>query len=101
MLAKERHNVWAANGVGAALAELGHLDAARSVFAEVHTAMAAAQGFLQVPDVIINLANVHLARQEYPDAIHLYKLALRELPHKHHPTVCVTYHRLCMIDKQI
>lgn len=87
VLTKEKHNVWAANGVGAALAELGHLDAARAVFSEVHGAMAAASGFLAVPDVIINLANVHLARQEYPDAIHLYKAALRELPHKHHPTV--------------
>ncbi len=48
MLAQEPRNVWAANGVGAALAELGHLDAARRIFQEVYSAVATAGGVLQV-----------------------------------------------------
>lgn len=38
----------------------------------------------QMPDVLINLANCHLARCEYADAVHLYRVALEKLEHRHH-----------------
>lgn len=41
--------------------------------------MAASDGFLQIPDLYINLANVSLASQEYTDAIRLYRVALAKL----------------------
>ncbi len=49
--------------------------------------MALSDGFLVIPDVLINLANCHLARQDYADAVHLYRTALDKLEHKHHPLV--------------
>jgi RNA polymerase-associated protein CTR9 len=49
--------------------------------------MALSDGFLTIPDVLINLANVHLARCDYQDAVHLYRTALDKLEHKHHPQV--------------
>ncbi|GFR40487.1 hypothetical protein Agub_g1054 [Astrephomene gubernaculifera] len=87
VLDADPRNVWAANGCGAALAELGYLDAAQSIFSEVYASMALSSGFLTIPDVLINLANVHLARGDYPDAVHLYRTALDKLEHKHHPQV--------------
>ncbi|KAG2487876.1 hypothetical protein HYH03_013459 [Edaphochlamys debaryana] len=87
VLDSEPRNVWAANGCGAALAELGYLDAAQSIFSEVYASMALSDGFLTIPDVLINLANCHLARQDYQDAVHLYRTALDKLDHKHHPQV--------------
>ncbi|EFJ40533.1 hypothetical protein VOLCADRAFT_121713 [Volvox carteri f. nagariensis] len=82
VLEADPRNVWAANGCGAALAELGYLDAA-----QVYASMALSDGFLTIPDVLINLANVHLARCDYQDAVHLYRTALDKLEHKHHPQV--------------
>ncbi|GIL51578.1 hypothetical protein Vafri_7539 [Volvox africanus] len=87
VLEADPRNVWAANGCGAALAELGYLDAAQSIFSEVYASMALSDGFLTIPDVLINLANVHLARCDYQDAVHLYRTALDKLEHKHHPQV--------------
>lgn len=40
--------MYAANGIGATLAEMGHLEAAGAVFSEVVAAVAASNGFLQV-----------------------------------------------------
>eukprot|EP00198_Chlamydomonas_reinhardtii_P002531 XP_001691867.1 Paf1 complex component [Chlamydomonas reinhardtii] len=87
VLDADPRNVWAANGCGAALAELGYLDAAQSVFSEVYASMALSDGFLTIPDVLINLANCNLARCDYQDAVHLYRTALDKLEHKHHPQV--------------
>ena len=45
----------------------------------LQAAVAASDGFLQIPDLYINLANVSLASQEYTDAIRLYRVALAKL----------------------
>ncbi len=37
----------------------------QSIFAEVYASMAVSDGFLDIPDVLINLANCHLAKQDY------------------------------------
>lgn len=73
------NNAFAANGVGAVLAELGQLDDAQVVFSEVQAAVAASGGYLQIPDLYINMANVALAKQEYATALRLYKIAQEKL----------------------
>mmetsp|Transcript_24228 Transcript_24228/g.61650 ORF Transcript_24228/g.61650 Transcript_24228/m.61650 type:complete len:900 (-) Transcript_24228:88-2787(-) len=72
-------NAWAANGVGAVLAELGRLDEAGEVFSDVQAAAAASGGFLHIPDLYVNLANCALAKQEYASALRLYRLAADKL----------------------
>lgn len=79
VLRGEPNNVFAANGIGAALAELGRLDEARDIFAEVQAAVAASHGFVSIPDLYINLANVSLASQEYADSLNLYRVAMERL----------------------
>lgn len=49
--------------MGGAQAELGRLDEAKDVFGDVQAAVASSGGFLQIPDVYINMANVALAKQ--------------------------------------
>ncbi|MEW5317155.1 MAG: hypothetical protein WDW38_008482 [Sanguina aurantia] len=78
LLASQPSNVYAANGIGATLAEMGHLEEAGAVFGEVVAAVAASNGFLQVPDVLLNQANVALANQQYASAIRLYQIALEK-----------------------
>lgn len=39
-------------------------------------------GFLQLPEVLVNLGHIHLSRQEYPDAIKLYSNASRWHHHR-------------------
>jgi RNA polymerase-associated protein CTR9 len=79
VLRGEPNNVFAANGIGAVLAELGRLDEAREIFQEVQAAVAASQGFVSIPDLYINLANVSLASQEYADSLNLYRVAMERL----------------------
>ena len=43
------------------------------------SATAASHGYLHLPDLYINLANVALARQDYTGAIKLYQVALDKL----------------------
>ncbi|KAF5837236.1 hypothetical protein DUNSADRAFT_4626 [Dunaliella salina] len=49
------------------------------VFNEVQAAVAASGGYLQIPDLYINMANVALAKQEYITALRLYKIAQEKL----------------------
>lgn len=79
VLRGEPNNVFAANGIGAVLAELGRLDEAKEIFQEVQAAVAASQGFISIPDLYINLANVSLASQEYADSLNLYRVAMERL----------------------
>lgn len=41
-------NIWAANGIGAVLAEQGHFQAANDIFLQVQESAASTEGFLQV-----------------------------------------------------
>lgn len=68
--------LWAAQGAGCALAEAGHLAEARVAFEAVREAAAASRGFVYVPDVLINLAHVALAEEQYAVATALYETAL-------------------------
>eukprot|EP00877_Chromochloris_zofingiensis_P002087 jgi/Chrzof1/1187/Cz01g43270.t1 len=72
VLTAEPRNVYAANGLGVVLAERGSLDAARDTFSMVQEAAAASGGFVKLPDVWINLANLYLAKQNYASAIQMY-----------------------------
>ena len=109
--------MYAANGLGAVLAEMGKLDEAKEIFQEVQVrsvhrlgawcvlykqnsraavsqlctqptpsqpfplqaAVAASGGFLNIPDVYVNLANVSLASEDYVTAHRLYEMAMSKL----------------------
>ena len=70
-------NVWAANGIGAVLAERGSLTDAHAVLAQVQDGAAAAEALLPMPDVLLNMANLQLAQQDYYSAIQMYTATLR------------------------
>ena len=80
-------NVWAANGVGAVLAEHGALGDAHRVMGQVQDEAAAAEGLMPMPDVILNVANLQLAQQDYYSAIQMYTATLRRFHHNKDPTV--------------
>lgn len=44
---------------------------------QVQEAAAASEGLLRIPDVAVNLGNLHLAQQEYVAAIQMYQSTLR------------------------
>lgn len=46
--------------------------------AQVQEAAAASEGLLRIPDVAVNLGNVHLAQQEYVAAIQMYQSTLKK-----------------------
>jgi len=50
-LTLQKGNIYAANGLGAVLASLGKLEAARSVFSQLRESAALTSGFIAVPDV--------------------------------------------------
>jgi hypothetical protein len=139
VLKSEPNNVYAANGLGAVLAEMGQLEEAKNIFNEVQVrkqgrrdaaesplfsslssssrfylslnlavshllpptpsllcllphfflqaAVASSDGFLHIPDLYINMANVALASQEYVDAQRLYKVAMTKLDTSKHSSV--------------
>jgi RNA polymerase-associated protein CTR9 len=66
--------LYAANGMGMILAEEGRLGAAQDIF------MGVREGTNAMPDVLVNLAHIYIARGDFQKAITLYENALR----KHH-----------------
>lgn len=80
-------NVWAANGIGAVLAERGSLTDAHAVLAQVQDGAAAAEALLPMPDVLLNMANLQLAQQDYYSAIQMYTATLRRFHHNKDSTV--------------
>eukprot|EP00892_Ulva_mutabilis_P003021 jgi/Ulvmu1/1271/UM109_0069.1 len=72
----QKGNIYAANGLGAVLASLGRLEAARSVFSQLRESAALTSGFIEVPDVWVNLGSLHLARNEAEEAARMYDAAL-------------------------
>ncbi|KAK9844132.1 hypothetical protein WJX81_005444 [Elliptochloris bilobata] len=81
VLERSEGNAFAANGIGAVLAEQGHLGAARAVFAQVQEAAAASEGWLRLPDAALNMASVCLAQGQPVPAIQQYTSALRRFSH--------------------
>lgn len=68
MLRLDPSNIYAANGVGAVLAQKGYLEYAKDIFTDVHEATAAEiSGGLA--DVWINLAHVFLGLEQYMNAV--------------------------------
>jgi RNA polymerase-associated protein CTR9 len=70
-------NIYAANGVGAILAEQGKVEQAKEVFVSVQE-VAAASGDLVMPDVWVNLAHIFLAQEQYNNAIKMYQNCLKK-----------------------
>ncbi|OQS02508.1 RNA polymerase-associated protein CTR9 [Thraustotheca clavata] len=64
------NNIYAANGIGIMMAEKGHLDKAKMVFAEVR------QAYPDMPDAWINLAHIYMAEERHDEAIQLYQVSL-------------------------
>ena len=56
----QKGNIYAANGLGAVLASLGRLEAARSIFSQLRESAALTSGFVEVPDVRFSLSAAHL-----------------------------------------
>ncbi|CAI6009425.1 unnamed protein product [Closterium sp. NIES-65] len=70
------NNMYAANGVGSVVAERGLFDVAKDIFTSVQEA-SSAPGTTDLPDVWMNLANVHLAKGDYALAVKLYEKTLK------------------------
>eukprot|EP00983_Pelagomonas_calceolata_P128488 1161515-Pelagomonas_calceolata.AAC.15 len=78
-------------------------DSEHVVFSEVQAAVAASGGYLQIPDLYINMANVALAKQpckclpivdlvvlvEYATALRLYKIAQEKLGKNNKQNLCL------------
>ncbi len=56
--------------------------------ASLQVAVASSGGFLHIPDLYINLANVSLASEDYTDALRLYKVAMGKLDAFKQSLVC-------------
>ncbi|KAK9805938.1 hypothetical protein WJX73_006894 [Symbiochloris irregularis] len=70
-------NVYAAHGLGAVLAEQGHLNAAQNIFAQVQEAVVGAGSRAQarMPELAANLASIQLAMGHYQTAQQRYSAA--------------------------
>eukprot|EP00882_Tetradesmus_deserticola_P012382 GHRQ01013123.1.p1 GENE.GHRQ01013123.1~~GHRQ01013123.1.p1 ORF type:complete len:722 (+),score=423.52 GHRQ01013123.1:290-2455(+) len=82
VLKQQPDNIYAVNGLGTCLAELGHMAAAKQAFDEVMRASAKAKGFVRLPETYVNLGNLWLARQQYNDALIMYEHASKLHNHK-------------------
>jgi len=80
-------NVFAANGVGCVLAELGRFGEAKEVFLRVQEAAAGTDGFLRVPDAWINLASVYMGLGQFGAAEQTYQNAIRRFSDPRDPRV--------------
>lgn len=67
MLKKDPKNIWAANGVGAVLANKGYVNEARDIFAQVRDATA------EFSDVWLNIAHIYVEQKQYVSAIQMVK----------------------------
>ncbi|KAL5995315.1 Protein CTR9 [Asimina triloba] len=77
VLVQHSSNLYAANGAGIILAEKGHFDVSKDIFAQVQEA-ASGNIFVQMPDVWINLAHVYFAQGQFASA---YQNCLRKFYH--------------------
>ncbi|MFH4982123.1 hypothetical protein AB6A40_008832 [Gnathostoma spinigerum] len=65
-------NIWAANGIGCILAQKGHIQEARDIFAQVREATA------DFPDVWINIAHVYMEQKQYVAAVQMYDNCMKK-----------------------
>ncbi|KAK9845686.1 hypothetical protein WJX84_004302 [Apatococcus fuscideae] len=70
-------NLYAVNGIGAVLAEQGHLTDAHDIFGQVQEVSAASEGFFQMPEASVNLASAALAQQNFAPSAQLFQSCLR------------------------
>lgn len=82
VLRQQPDNIYAVNGLGTCLAELGQMAAAKQAFDEVIRASAKTRGFMRLPETYVNLGNLWLARQQYSDALTMYEHASKLHNHK-------------------
>jgi tetratricopeptide (TPR) repeat protein len=82
VLKQQPDNIYAVNGLGTCLAELGHTAAAKQAFDEVMRASAKTKGFVRLPETYVNIGNLWLARQQYSDALTMYEHASKIHNHK-------------------
>ena len=79
VLKHDNNNLYAANGIGMIFAEEGRLGAAGDIFTGVR------EGTNAMPDVLVNLAHIYVARGDFQKAITLYENAMRKYYKNNHP----------------
>jgi len=67
VLAKDKSNYYAANGLGTVLAEKGDLLRAKDIFNRVREVSGDA-----IPDPLLNLGHIYLAQMKHPEALQMY-----------------------------
>ncbi|KAF8067234.1 ctr9 [Scenedesmus sp. PABB004] len=82
VLKAQPDSIYAVNGLGTCLAELGHMAAAKAAFDEVIRATSKTKGFVVLPETYVNLGHVWLGRTAYGDALRMYEHASRLSNHK-------------------
>jgi RNA polymerase-associated protein CTR9 len=69
-LLEHPRNVYAANGLGIVMAELGYMGQAKQIFLKVREAMP------DMPDIWINLGHVYLSQGQFASALQMYRHCL-------------------------
>ncbi|XP_017077383.2 RNA polymerase-associated protein CTR9 homolog [Drosophila eugracilis] len=72
VLASSPRNLWAANGLGAALSSCGNLEAGGAIFRQI------VEAGNECPPAILNSAHIALAQGQFKQAIQTYKQCLKE-----------------------
>lgn len=72
VLRSDPRNIWAANGIGAVLAQKGYVSEARDVFAQVREATA------EFCDVWLNIAHIYVEQKSYVSAVQMYENCLKK-----------------------
>ncbi|CAB9509292.1 associated protein CTR9 homolog [Seminavis robusta] len=67
ILSKDSSNAYAANGLGAVLAEKGELFKAKEVFNRVREVQE------NIADALLNLGHIYLAQKKHPEALQMYR----------------------------
>lgn len=92
VLAEAPSNVFAANGIGCALAGQDNMGAAHKVLTQVQEAAVLADtNGSKVPDSAVNLAHVYHASGNTKDAVRMYKAALRKGAKKEYDVEILAY----------
>ena len=68
----DQRNIWAANGIGAVLAQKGYVSEARDIFAQVREATA------DFCDVWLNIAHIYVEQKQMVAAIQMYENCLKK-----------------------
>ncbi|XP_077994649.1 RNA polymerase-associated protein CTR9 homolog [Glandiceps talaboti] len=84
VLRNDGKNLYAANGIGAVLAQKGFIREARDVFSQVREATA------DMCDVWLNLAHIYVEQRQFISAIQMYENALKKF-YKYHNTEVMLY----------